>query len=120
MCVGKVMSHVIPLCSRHLGWSTVYFAHSSDDGDAAVVSQLLNFVETCARVEGQWRNVRVGFQVGEAVNTVAPQHQRERVVELAGAPDQTVEDGVVGQRLPPPGGDVELRQTAFDRRAMVY
>ena len=64
--------HAIPLCGRHLGWSTVHFAHSSDDGDAAVVSQLLNFVETCARVEGQWRNVRVGFQVGEAVNTVAP------------------------------------------------
>ena len=77
MCVGKVMSHAIPLCGRYLGWSTVWFVHSSDDGDAAVVSQLLNFVETCARVERQWRDVWVGHQVGEAVNTVAPQHQRE-------------------------------------------
>src|SRR5260370_11940130 len=101
MCVGKVMSHAIPLCSRHLGWSTVYFAHSSDDGDAAVVSQLLNFVETCARVEGQWRNVRVGLQVGEAVNTVAPQHQRERVVELAGAPTQPAGADSAVTHLPP-------------------
>src|SRR6478735_1347845 len=113
-----VMSYAIPLCGRHLGWSTVRLAHSADDGDAAVVSQLLNFVETCARVEGQWRNVRVGFQVGEAVNTVAPQHQRERVVELAGAPDQPVEVGVVVQRLPPRGGARVLPRAAFDQLAM--
>ena len=71
------MSHAIPLWSRRLGWPTVRLAHSADDGDAAVVSQLLDLVETCARVEGQRRIVRVGFQVVEAVDGVAPQHQCE-------------------------------------------
>jgi hypothetical protein len=53
--------------TRRLGWPTVRYAHSADDGDAAVVSQLLDLVEACACVGAQRRIVRVGFQVVEAL-----------------------------------------------------
>jgi hypothetical protein len=51
--------------------STVRLAYSADDGDAAVISQLLNFVAPGARVERQRRVIRAGFQTVEAVDTLA-------------------------------------------------
>lgn len=46
----------------------------ADDGDLAVVGQLLNLVESLARIEWQRGIVWVGFESFPAVDAIAPQH----------------------------------------------
>jgi hypothetical protein len=62
--------------------TTVRRAHSADDGDVVLVSQLLNLVEPGACIERQRHALFIDFKVFEPVDAAAPQHHGVRVVEL--------------------------------------
>jgi hypothetical protein len=51
--------------------TTVRLGYSADDGDVALVSELLDFVEP-GDVERKRRIGRVGFKIVKSVDTVSP------------------------------------------------
>lgn len=85
-------------------------------GSKAEKAEILGYLRTVPELEADVFEELDEEHAGRLlVDTVSPQHQRERVVELAGTPDQAVVVRVVMERLPPRGG-TRVLPTACDAR----
>ena len=63
MKLARLRGMAVKAVCRSVFETSVHLGYSADDGDVALVRQLLNFVEPGTRVQRYWRVVRVGFKI---------------------------------------------------------